>query len=185
MKQRVSFWRTIHIPMKKFLLAGTVIVGFIVYALRQQSIPPAIPIANTQTTQSIDQLPSATSAGSPASDTPPSNPSGSDNSGGQMMNGQGMMGKYRDGTYTGNPADAYYGYIQVQVAVQNGQISDVQFLRYPNDRSTSIAINRQAMPYLRTEAIQAQSANVNIVSGATDSSLAFRQSMQSALSQAQ
>lgn len=91
---------------------------------------------------------------------------------------------YRDGTYTGNVADAYYGYIQVQAIVSGGKLSDVKFLQYPNDNRTSISINTQAMPYLRQEAIQAQSAKVNTVSGASDSSAAFRESLQVALKQA-
>ena len=91
---------------------------------------------------------------------------------------------YADGTYTGNVADAYYGNIQVQAVIQNGQITDVQFLQYPSDRSTSIRINGRAMPMLKSEAISAQSANVNIVSGATDSSQAFMQSLGSALTSA-
>jgi len=60
----------------------------------------------------------------------------------------------------------------------------VQFLQYPSDRNTSIRINSRAMPILKQEAISAQNANVNIVSGATDSSQAFQQSLASALSQA-
>ena len=93
-------------------------------------------------------------------------------------------GKYRNGTYIGSVADAYYGNIQVEAVIQGGKLADVVFLQYPNDRSTSREINGQAMPYLKSEAIQAQSGNVNIVSGATDSSIAFRQSMNSALSKA-
>ena len=93
-------------------------------------------------------------------------------------------GLYADGQYTGSPADAYYGNIQVQVTVSGGKITDVAFLQYPSDRSTSRYINGQAMPYLKQEALQAQSANVDIVSGATDSSMAFQQSLASALSQA-
>ena len=95
-----------------------------------------------------------------------------------------QTGQYRDGTYTGDPADAYYGTIQVSALIQGGKITDVQFLQYPNDRQTSIEVNTQAMPYLKAEAIQAQNANVDIVSGATDSSYAFRQSLASALNQA-
>lgn len=95
-----------------------------------------------------------------------------------------LKGQYIDGTYTGNSADAYYGYIQVQVTIAGGKISNVAFLDYPQDRGTSREINGQAMPYLKQEAIIAQSANVDIVSGATDSSLAFRQSLASALAQA-
>ncbi len=93
-------------------------------------------------------------------------------------------GKYKDGTYTGSVADAYYGNIQVKAVIKNGELADVVFLQYPNDRSTSREINGQAMPYLKSEAIQAQSGNVNIVSGATDSSIAFKQSLNSALSKA-
>ena len=93
-------------------------------------------------------------------------------------------GLYKDGTYTGSVADAFYGNIQVQVVISGGRIIDVQFLQYPNDRNTSIMINSQAMPYFKQEALAAQSANVNIVSGATDSSQAFIQSLSSALAQA-
>ncbi len=95
-----------------------------------------------------------------------------------------MMGRYKNGEYVGSVADAYYGYIQVKAVVTNGQISDVQFLQYPNDRATSIMINSQAMPILKSEAISAQTANVDIVSGATDSSQAFIQSLGAALASA-
>lgn len=90
-------------------------------------------------------------------------------------------GGYRDGTYTGAEIDAYYGLVQVQAKIQQGKIMDVQFLEYPNDRRTSIRINNQVMPYLTSEAIQAQNAQVDIISGATLTSEAFVQSLQSAL----
>ena len=93
-------------------------------------------------------------------------------------------GMYKDGQYTGVSADAYYGNIQVEATISGGRLTDVQFLDHPQDRGTSIRINNRAMPILRQEAIQAQSGNVSIVSGATDSSGAFRQSMTSALNQA-
>jgi uncharacterized protein with FMN-binding domain len=57
----------------------------------------------------------------------------------------------------------------------------VQFLQYPSDRRTSQRINSIAMPYLRQEAIQAQSAQVDIISGATLTSEGFQASLQSAL----
>ncbi len=92
---------------------------------------------------------------------------------------------YKNGTYTGSVADAFYGNVQVQATIQGGNITKVAFLQYPNTHGTSIAINGQAMPYLQQEAIQAQSSNVNVVSGATDTSYAFEQSLASALAQAQ
>lgn len=94
------------------------------------------------------------------------------------------QGKYQDGTYTGPVVDAFYGLVQVQAIVQNGRLSDVQFLKYPNDRRTSQRINSIAMPYLTQEAIQAQSAYINIISGATLTSEAFAMSLNNALNQA-
>ncbi len=93
-------------------------------------------------------------------------------------------GMYNDGTYTGIVADAYYGKVQVQADISNGRLADVQFLDYPSDRSYSRQVNSVAMPALTQEAISAQSANVDGVSGASDTSAAFRQSLASALSKA-
>lgn len=94
------------------------------------------------------------------------------------------VGQYKDGQYTGPVTDAYYGLVQVKAIISGGKITDVQFLQYPNDRSTSQEINGQAMPYLTQEAISAQSANVDIISGATQTSEAFIQSLIAALAQA-
>ena len=77
-----------------------------------------------------------------------------------------------------------WGYVQVQATIQNGKISDVQFVQYPSDRRTSRSINSIADPMLQQEAIQAQSANVDIISGATLTSEGFQMSLQSALDQA-
>jgi len=91
---------------------------------------------------------------------------------------------YTDGVYTGPAADAYYGIIQIQALVQGGQLTALKVLKYPSDRRTSVSINRQALPMLRDEAISAQSANVDIISGATLTSRAFIQSLGGALKKA-
>ncbi len=93
-------------------------------------------------------------------------------------------GAYKDGSYTGSQADAHWGTVQVVAIVTNGQLSDVQFAEFPNHRNTSREINSQAMPWLTQEAIQSQQANVDIISGATDTSEAFIESLSSALAQA-
>ncbi len=93
-------------------------------------------------------------------------------------------GLYRSGEYIGSVADAYYGNVQVKVVVSGGKIADVQFLNYPQDRNNSIRINTYAMPILTSEAIQAQNANVDAVSGATATSAAFNESLAFALAQA-
>ncbi len=91
---------------------------------------------------------------------------------------------YKDGTYTGPSVNAFYGDVQVQVIISRGRIKTVNFLNYPNDRRTSVRINSFAVPYLQSEAIQAQSANVDVISGATLTSEAFMISLQSALDSA-
>jgi uncharacterized protein with FMN-binding domain len=95
-----------------------------------------------------------------------------------------VAGQYQDGTYTGSVADAVYGNLQVAAVIQGGKLTDVQFLDYPQDRGQSIRINSYSSPILREEAIAAQSAQVDTVSGATASSGAFRESLASALAQA-
>jgi uncharacterized protein with FMN-binding domain len=92
--------------------------------------------------------------------------------------------RYKDGSYTGGAADAQWGYIQVKIAIKGGNLTNVQFVQYPNHRSRSVEINNYAMPQLTSEAIQAQSAQVDAISGATDTSEAFIQSLGDALSQA-
>jgi uncharacterized protein with FMN-binding domain len=60
-------------------------------------------------------------------------------------------------------------------------LASVSFLQYPSDRGTSQRISAQAMPILQSEAIQAQSANVDVVSGATQISQGFISSLAQAL----
>lgn len=91
---------------------------------------------------------------------------------------------YKDGAFTGNIEDAFYGNVQVKAVIQNGKIVDIQFLDYPQDRQRSVEINTAAMPILKSETIQAQNAQVDVVSGATQTSLAYVKSLQSALVQA-
>jgi len=61
------------------------------------------------------------------------------------------------------------------------QLTAVSVPTYPNHTNRSVYINQTALPILKAEALRAQSANVNMVSGATDSSDAFAQSLQSAI----
>ena len=61
------------------------------------------------------------------------------------------------------------------------RLTAVSVPNYPNHTNRSVYINRTALPILKAEALRAQSANVNMVSGATDSSDAFAQSLQSAI----
>ncbi len=149
--------------IKKFFLSGFVVFTFIAYIIEQK-------LTNPQATASADQATPGTSATQAV--PPPSGP---------VSAGQGT---YKDGTYKGPEVDAFYGLVEVQATVQNGKLSNVQFLEYPNDRRTSVQINSIAIPYLQQEALQAQTANVDIISGATLTSEGFIMSLQSALASA-
>jgi uncharacterized protein with FMN-binding domain len=87
-------------------------------------------------------------------------------------------------TITGPVASTDYGDVQVQVVLQGTKIVDVKALELPNDRSRSARISQQAGPLLRQEALRAQSANIDLLSGATYTSDGYIRSLQGALDQA-
>jgi uncharacterized protein with FMN-binding domain len=93
-------------------------------------------------------------------------------------------GQYKDGSYTGNATDAFFGIVQVKAVIKGGKLVDVQFLQYPNDVPNTIAISERSIPILKQEAIRIQSANVDIISGATQTTEGFQISLASALLQA-
>jgi len=76
-----------------------------------------------------------------------------------------------------------YGNVQVKVTVKGGKLTRVTFLDLPYGDPTSQSISDQVAPVLAQQAIDAQSANVAGISGATYTSDGYRQSLQSALDQ--
>ncbi len=87
--------------------------------------------------------------------------------------------------FTGATVDTIWGPVQVQIAISGGRVVDVEAVQLPFDRSRSLRISQYSAPILRSEAIQAQSARVDIVSGATYTSRAYALSLDSALKRAQ
>jgi uncharacterized protein with FMN-binding domain len=92
-------------------------------------------------------------------------------------------GTYADGAYTGAAEWTKWGDYQVQVTIQNGKIVAVKETESPTDRK-SVAINSRARTVLESEAVAAQSAKIDAVSGATYTSTTYKASLQSALDQA-
>jgi uncharacterized protein with FMN-binding domain len=154
--------------MKKLLLSISVIILFAFYSLFQKKTSlkanTISDLGNSTTSNSNLLLPTSL----------PNSSSSTTSSSKEL---------YKDGIYTGTVADAFYGNVQVQTRIQLGKITDITFLQYPNDRNHSIEINTYAMPRLKQEAILVQSANVDIVSGATATSQAFIVSLASTLAQ--
>ena len=156
-KQQSSQTFNLNRTIKKFFLSTFVVITFVAYVAHERFTKPDSALN-----------PSASVAG--------------------LSTGQNasavLSGHLKDGTYTGPEVDAYYGLVKVQATIQNGKISDVQFLEFPSDRRTSQRINSFAVPNLQQEAIQAQTASVDVISGATLTSQAFMMSLQSALDSA-
>lgn len=170
---------------KKFFLSLSLIVAFGIYAILSQAkdiyVAPAGQTTGLNLGGNTTPTPTPTPIEPPPSGTPVPTPTPTPTPTPAPAPKPKPAGQYKDGSYTGNSADAYYGYVQVKAIIFGGKITDVQFLDYPQDRGTSREINAQAMPYLTQEAIQAQNANVDTVSGATETSRAFRESLAAAL----
>jgi uncharacterized protein with FMN-binding domain len=84
-------------------------------------------------------------------------------------------------TYNGSTAGTRWGDVQVTITVSGGKITAVQVPVYPNGNGRDQEINASALPTLVQETLQAQSANIQTVSGATVTSDGYLQSLQSAL----
>jgi uncharacterized protein with FMN-binding domain len=94
------------------------------------------------------------------------------------------QGQYKDGTYLGDVADAIFGLMQVKAIIVGGKLTDVEYVKVPYDKPTTIQIQDAAMPIWKAQAISLQSANVDIVSGATQSTEGFQKTLASALNKA-
>jgi uncharacterized protein with FMN-binding domain len=153
--------------VRKYFLGIAIAITFLVYStvLRHQHSEPVL----APTSSSQNNSTGSTSAAAPTTST---------------TNTTTPSAQYKDGTYTGSVDNAFYGDVQVSATIQDGKITAVNFLQYPNENPNSIYVNTSAIPYLQQEAIKAQSSKVSIVTGATFTSQAFIQSLSNALNQA-
>jgi len=87
-------------------------------------------------------------------------------------------------TVTGGEVQTRWGPVQVRVTVAGGKVTEVTAVEYPTGNPRDQQINSYALPRLRTEALAAQSADIDTVSGATYTSDGYKQSLQSALDSA-
>jgi uncharacterized protein with FMN-binding domain len=87
-------------------------------------------------------------------------------------------------TVTGEPAQTRYGPVAVQITVSNGQVTAVDAVEYPTAKARDVQINTRAVPQLNQETLAAQSAQIDMISGATYTSVGYITSLQSALDMA-
>lgn len=88
-----------------------------------------------------------------------------------------------DVTIVGSTVQTRYGPVQVSVSFSGADITTVEALQSPGGHRESVQINAYALPILAREATSADSAAIDTVSGATYTSEAYRQSLQSAIDQ--
>jgi uncharacterized protein with FMN-binding domain len=87
-------------------------------------------------------------------------------------------------TATGQTVQTRYGPVQVKILETAGRLTDITAIQVPSDNPHSSEIAAMAVPILRSEALRANSARIDIVSGATYTSDGYAQSLQSALDNA-
>jgi uncharacterized protein with FMN-binding domain len=87
-------------------------------------------------------------------------------------------------TVTGPSVDTRWGPVQVAVTTSGGQVTSVRVLDYPSGNSTDAQINSYALPVLVQETMDQQSAQIDMVSGATVTSGGYIESLQAALDKA-
>jgi uncharacterized protein with FMN-binding domain len=115
------------------------------------------------------------SSSSSASSSSSSSASGSTNSTGSSSDAT---------TVTGTAASTRYGPVQVRLTIANGKITAVDVLEYPDSNGRDQQINARALPILVSDTLKAQSATIDMVSGATYTSDGYLTSLQSALDKA-
>jgi uncharacterized protein with FMN-binding domain len=84
-------------------------------------------------------------------------------------------------TVNGKVAATRWGPVQVQITIKNKRITDVRVLQRPSGSDRDDEINGYALPQLRAEVLQAQSARIDTVGGATVTSDGYLESLQAAL----
>ena len=162
-------------PIRAVVTVGATIV--VLALLVSFRTPPS-------TTLSTVQLVPPVASSSPQPGSPPSaTPSGAPPSGGGSPTPTPSGSGLKNGSFTGQDFPNFYGDVQVKVVVTAGRITDVVALQYPTDHPESAYISSIVVPLLRGEVLKAQSAQVDVISGATFTSDSYAQSVQSALGQ--
>lgn len=86
-----------------------------------------------------------------------------------------------DGDYESDKVAFEWGDLRVRILVTAGRITTVQIMTYPDHRSQSLYLIQLADPILTSEVIKSQQSNVNVVTSATNTSIAFQDAIAGAI----
>ena len=169
-----------HTSTAGTLAAGSSIIGTLSFNSSGTTSAGAPPTGGSgQTTGSTAGNTSGNTSGSSGS----AKGSGGGKSAGSSASSSSSSSK-ASGTVDGAVARTMWGPVQVEIVVNSGKITDVKMLQYPNGNSRDIQIDNYVLPILMKETISAQSAHIQMISGATYTSTGYVQSLQSALDKA-
>ena len=162
--------------MRRIIISSAATISGVVLLLSLKPHSTATTSSASISTGS-SQSSSSTTGGTSASPSPSASSSSSSTS-----SGSGSSASTR--TFTGTAAQTRFGPVQVKITVKNKKITNIEVVEYPSDNPKDQQINSYALPVLNQEAISAQSAQIDSVSGATYTSDGYVSSLQSAIDQA-
>jgi uncharacterized protein with FMN-binding domain len=157
-------------------IAGLALAGALLINFKSPSEMAAVVVVGDRSSGTSGSTSTGTSSGSGTSSQAPAGSTTGGSSSGTTGGGTSTA----SGTFTGPVAANPYGDVQVQVTLANGKITDVQAIALPAGGHSG-RISSYVAPILRTQALTAQSAAIDGVSGATYTSQAYAQSLQGAL----
>jgi uncharacterized protein with FMN-binding domain len=160
-----------------FALISTAVGVFLLLSYKSHSPAPSVSALAVVTPGPTEPSGSSGSSGA----TGPTASTGSP--GTSAGTGSGSSSGVKNGTFTGSAVNTPFGAIQVQASIVNGKLTNVAVLQ-ETDGARSQQIDSYAFPILKNEALTADSASIDAVSGATYTSQGYAQSLQSALDQA-
>lgn len=177
---RNSTWKLMRRVTGTAAILAVVIVLVVIY-IRSSGKGTGARIAASSATRphAGEGSSSGSSSGSSTTSGPPPPPS--EQTGGSSEPSAPRSSSGPSGTFTGPVIQTPYGPVQVAVAEEKGRITDVKALQLPTEHPQSMFISERAAPLLRSEALEAQSAEINILTGATFTSEGFASSLQKAL----
>jgi uncharacterized protein with FMN-binding domain len=157
---------------------GTLTGAALILGVRLSVQPPAVPVAASQD-GAANEEPEIDAAGAEETAAPETSkkPSGD-----KKTEGENEEAGLKAGTYKGKAAQHAYGTVQVTIKVAGGKITSAN-ATYPTE-GFSGTINPNAVKSLNASALEAQSADVDAVSGATLTTGAYKASLQAALDKA-
>jgi len=166
--------------LRRNVLLGMSTLSVVVLAMGYHTSLDAQSAATTATSSTTASTSGGRATGTAAQGSTGTAANGSGSSGASA----GTVATLQDGTYTGTSVSTRWGPVQVRIVVSGGKITSSQAVVYPQENNRDVQINSRAVPTYNAEVVQAQSAQIDAISGATVTWQGYTGSLQSALDQA-